>query len=268
MNMESEIDAPYALDAGVVEGYRQNGFARLPDVFSADLLAEYKTLLTNVVRARDQNTTPLSLRDTYGRAFTQIFNLWRDSLQAELLMRSRRLAGIAAQLMGVDSVRLYHDQALFKESGGGRTPWHCDQVYWPLDNDNTVTAWIPLQAVPAEMGPLCFASGSHREMGGRKYPISDASETRIAELMASFSKEDRPFQLGAVSFHSGWTYHCAPGNRTNEVRSVYTIIYMDARSRLIEPDSEQRKFDAKMWCPGIHPGSVIDSPINPVLITV
>jgi hypothetical protein len=42
-------------------------------------------------------------------------------------MRSRRLAGIAAQLMGVDSVRLYHDQALFKESGGGRTPWHCDQ---------------------------------------------------------------------------------------------------------------------------------------------
>ena len=67
------------------------------------------------------------------------------------LVFSKRIAHIAQQLMEVDSVRLYHDQALYKEASGGITPWHCDQQYWPLASDKTVTAWIPLQATPLEM---------------------------------------------------------------------------------------------------------------------
>ena len=63
-------------------------------------------------------------------------------------------------LLEVAGVRLYHDQALFKEAGGGHTPWHADQFYWPLATDRTVTAWVPLVDVPMEMGPLAFATGS------------------------------------------------------------------------------------------------------------
>src|SRR5207249_11996994 len=55
---------------------------------------------------------------------------------------------------------LYHDQALFKEAGGGRTPWHQDMYYWPLDTDRTITMWMPLVDVPAEVGSMLFASGS------------------------------------------------------------------------------------------------------------
>ena len=40
---------------------------------------------------------------------------------------------IATELMQTDGARLYHDQALFKEAGGGITPWHADQYYWPLN---------------------------------------------------------------------------------------------------------------------------------------
>ena len=35
--------------------------------------------------------------------------------QVKEFVFSRRLAGIAAQLLGVHAVRLYHDQALYKE---------------------------------------------------------------------------------------------------------------------------------------------------------
>jgi len=31
--------------------------------------------------------------------------------------------------MGVQGVRLYHDQALIKEPGGKPTPWHQDYYY-------------------------------------------------------------------------------------------------------------------------------------------
>ena len=45
----------------------------------------------------------------------------------------------------VEGVRLYADQALYKEPHGGYTPWHCDASYWPLATDKVVSAWIPLQ---------------------------------------------------------------------------------------------------------------------------
>ena len=48
-------------------------------------------------------------------------------------------------LMQVEGVRVYADQALYKEPHGGYTPWHCDAFYWPLATDKAITAWIPLQ---------------------------------------------------------------------------------------------------------------------------
>lgn len=92
-------------------------------------------------------------RDTYSRAFLQVMNLWRADDTVRALVFSKRLAAIACQLMEVDGVRIYHDQALYKEPSGGFTPWHADQYYWPLATDKTITAWIPLQATPLSMGP-------------------------------------------------------------------------------------------------------------------
>jgi ectoine hydroxylase-related dioxygenase (phytanoyl-CoA dioxygenase family) len=86
--------------------------------------------------------------------------------------------------MRVDGVRLYHDQALFKEPGGGFTPWHVDQQYWPMASERSVTAWIPLQATPAAMGPLEFAVGSQRTTFGRDLAISDDSERLMARRLS------------------------------------------------------------------------------------
>jgi ectoine hydroxylase-related dioxygenase (phytanoyl-CoA dioxygenase family) len=177
------------------------------------------------------------------------------------------LARIAAELLGVNGVRLYHDQSLYKESGGGHTPAHADQYYWPLASDRTVTAWIPLQAVPREMGPLAFYSGSHAEPFGRDLPISDESERRITAAMEAggFLIVDDPFELGDVSFHLGWTFHRAGPNLTDLARSVMTIIYMDQSMRLVGEPRGNQKIDWERWCPGAVPGELIASPLNPVL---
>ncbi len=91
-------------------------------------------------------------------------------------VRGKRLARLATELLQVSGVRLYHDQALYKEAGGGYTPWHVDQYYWPLNTEKSVTAWIPLHAVPLENGPLSFSVGSQRIKIGRDLEISDESE--------------------------------------------------------------------------------------------
>jgi len=105
---------------------------------------------------------PLEERDTYRKTFLQIMNIWTKSAPVKEIVFSKRLAKIAVDLLNVDGVRLYHDQVLYKEPGGGITPWHADQYYWPLANASIVTVWIPLQETPFELGPLEFSSQSFK----------------------------------------------------------------------------------------------------------
>ena len=160
-------------------------------------------------------------------------------------------------------------QALFKEGGGGITPWHADQYYWPLSSDKTITAWIPLQATPLEMGPLEFSAGSHKIQEGRALSISDESETLIGDRLrvTDFPHTIAPFDLGEVSFHSGWIFHRAGANTTDQVRKVMTVIYMDQDIKLKAPENEGQQNDWDTWCPGVEIGETVNSPLNPVLFS-
>ena len=165
-------------------------------------------------------------------------------------------------------MRLYHDQALYKEAGGGVTPWHADQQYWPLETSKTITAWIPLQAVPIEMGPLAFGAGSHRFQAGRDLEISDESEQKLGQLLRDQSKLiEEPFDLGEVSFHYGWTFHRAGINMTPQMRGVITIIYFDQDAIVAKPQNKNQLNDLNTWLPDAKIGQVAATRLNPVLYT-
>ncbi|MEZ0487161.1 phytanoyl-CoA dioxygenase family protein [Fibrella aquatica] len=261
------LDTPYALSPEQIDFYQKNRFIKLKNVFDADTLAQYNDVISEQVAKMNTVTTALNERDTYGKAFLQLFNLWRENDDVKAFVFSKRLAKIAADLMQVDGVRMYHDQALFKEGGGGITPWHADQYYWPLSSDKTVTAWIPLQPVPLEMGPLEFSAGSHQIVEGRELSIGDDSEKLIAAKLrvTDFAHVIEPFDLGEVSFHSGWVFHRAGANVTDQMRKVMTVIYMDKAMKLQQPINKNQENDWHTWCPGAEIGEEINTELNPVL---
>lgn len=263
----SEWDVPYAgLSPTATADFNRDGFVHLSGVLSAETIAHYEPTITSEVIRLNSQHLPLARRDTYGRAFLQVSNLWRENEKVRELVFSRRLAGIAARLLGVHAVRLYHDQALYKEPGGGITPWHADEYYWPLSSDRCVTIWLPLQETPQAMGPLAFARGSHNFSYGRDLPISDESEARLKQALAEQDFEDvvEPFALGDASFHRGWTFHHAGPNRGAVARRVMTVIYMDADIRVAEPVNAPQVRDLA-WMPGTAVGAVPRTPLNPVL---
>src|SRR5262249_7240400 len=212
-------------------------------------IARYRDEITRAVQAQTQDRPPLEARSLYDRAFLQVTNLWTTSALARELVFGRRLARIASELMGCRGVRLWHDQALYKEPGGGFTPWHADQYYWPLATDRSITAWIPLQDTPSEMGPLAFADGSWRLHEGRDLAIGEESERVLQRSLRACAIDEGPFALGDVSFHSGWTFHRAGPNTTPRARAVMTIIYIDAEMRLAEPRNANQVRDWEAWCP-------------------
>ncbi|HSV15598.1 MAG TPA: phytanoyl-CoA dioxygenase family protein, partial [Tepidisphaeraceae bacterium] len=206
LDAQLHIDSPYALSPAQIAQFRNNGFVKLKDVLSAQMLAHYGREISQKVKELNTLTLPMEQRTTYQKAFLQITNLWTRSDVVKEFVMSKRLGRLAAELMGCRGVRIYHDQALYKEPSGGITPWHADQFYWPLETNHTVTAWIPLQATPLELGPLAFSSGSHRFNSiGREIEISDESEKKLTKalLESGLPLDETPFDLGEVSFHLG-----------------------------------------------------------------
>ena len=270
MNDLPLLDQKYHLSEDQLVRFREDGFLRASNVFDAATLHYFEPEITQLTLAHNHlDGTPMKERDTYSKAFIQVGNLWEKSEDARRLTFSKRLAGIATDLLGASGVRLWHDQSLYKEPSGGFTPWHADQQYWPMGSNLSVTAWIPLHAVPLEQGPLCFGRGSHRKQIGRDLPISDISEALIQKEIKDQGVVAviEPYELGDVSFHLGWTLHRAGPNSTALPRKVHTVIYMDSNMRLAEPSNPNQALDHEKWTPSTAVGEIMDDPLNPVLFT-
>ena len=264
----AELAEPYALADEQITRFREQGFIKLKNVFSAAALEKYGQAISQATYEKNPNRDkPLEQRDTYGKAFIQVSNLWETDDTIRQFAHSAKLAKIATDLLGTRGVRLWHDQALYKEPGGGFTPWHVDQQYWPMTSSLSVTAWIPLQATPIELGPLCFGKGSHLKNIGRDLAISDESEKQIRDAIKreGLIEVQEPYQLGEVSFHYGWTLHRAGPNSSEKAREVFTVIYMDEAMRLSNPKNENQTSDWHRWTPSTKVGEVMNDPRNPVL---
>ena len=262
-----ELNQPYDLTTDQLDQFRRDGYIKLKHVLSPDVLNYYGECITHKVIELNPQAKPMAQRDTYEKAFLQVMNIWEKDDEVRQFSFSRRLAKIAADLMRVKGVRLYHDQALYKEPSGGFTPWHADQYYWPLSNANTVTAWVPLQATPLEMGPLAFSVGSQNFESGRHLAISDDSEKQISHSLKdmNYPLNETPFELGDVSYHAGWTFHRAGPNTSDQPRRVMTVIYMEDGIKLIEPKHKNHQNDWDTWMPGARVGEVVATAKNPVL---
>ena len=97
--------------------------------------------------------------------------------------------------------------------------------------------------------------------------IGDESETLIGDRLrvTDFEHVVEAFDLGEVSFHSGWVFHRAGANQTDQMRQVMTVIFMDRDIRLKAPENANQQNDWDTWCPGAKIGEVIDTPLNPVM---
>jgi ectoine hydroxylase-related dioxygenase (phytanoyl-CoA dioxygenase family) len=253
------------ITAELAQRYRDHGHVTVRGVFTADELAPFADVVAGVAEASSQHAVPMAARGVYQRAFVQEMNLWQRHAEIRPLVFHQRVADLAAVLLGVPHVRLYHDQALCKEPFGGPTPWHVDQQYWPIDSDATITVWIPLQDTPAEMAPLRFARRSQHLDVGRELPIGEQSDQVLAGEIERRRLEvhEDTYAVGDVSFHAGWTFHGARANTTDRWRRVMTMIYLADGACLREPARAEQHWDRRIWLPDSEVGRPIDSWLNP-----
>lgn len=253
---------------GAIDEFRAKGHTVLRGLASRDELEVFRPAIVRVASEQSFEARPIEERDTYGKAFRQTANLWRHDPVVQRFVFAPRFASVAADLLGAEAVRLYHDQALVKEAGGGPTPWHQDQFYWPLDGDLTVTMWMPLVDIPPEVGSMTFASGTHRLGSLCDLSISDESDRALQRYVDESGvalETHGTLRAGDATFHAGWTLHRAGGNPTGQDRPVMTVIYVADGAVVRPPAHPFQEFDRVAWLHGREPGELVDSELNPVL---
>ncbi|MFS0836941.1 phytanoyl-CoA dioxygenase family protein [Paenibacillus sp. 1P03SA] len=257
------LNSEYILTDEQISRYRRDGHAYLEKVCSAEEVKAYRRAVTEIYSSFTADSYPPDEREFYGveRAFPTVMNMWERSSKVRAFTFARRFARIAADLMGVDRLRLYHDSAIFLEPGGGAIPWHQDSPYMlQMDPDMTMTMWMPLVDLPAELGSMRFMSGSHE--------LPSDKGTNL--LLQAYRKGLAEVHYGAMpagdaTFHSGLTLHYAAANRTPIVREVATIIYVADNLRIVEPDTEARAYHLRRIFPGMKPGDTAVSPWTPLV---
>ena len=255
----AELAEPYPLTTAQIESFRAESFVKLPAVLTPGALER--------LRARLRALLDTAVDPSIG--FQSLEMMWLEDDLVRAAVLSPRIGAICAALLGTRQVRLYHDNALSKQPGAGRTPWHYDAHHFPLDSPDVLTAWIPLQPTPAEMGPLAFARGADLAelIAGLEFDKHGTSYDRgVSEAFRSHSVqvEDGSFAAGEVSFHAANCFHTAGANHTNTARMALATTYFADGVQVVSSPT-MVSGDWRKFIPGAEPGQVVASPRNPLL---
>ena len=250
------------------KSFNEDGFVVVRDLFDSSEIKFYREVIKEAIKERKLfDERALKDRSEYEQSFTQCQNLWEDYIDIRKLTFDQRVCKIASKLLDTEAIRLWHDQALVKESGGRETDPHHDQPYWPIKETKTITAWIPLCDIDETNGQLGFYSGSHKIKDKKFINIfsGKVDENNFLET-ANVSPDQISYQVmkeGDVSFHHGLTFHRAKSNISNHDRIVHTAIFFaDGCTR------GDDKFHFSVDRSNIKVGEKIDSDVTPIAFPI
>jgi ectoine hydroxylase-related dioxygenase (phytanoyl-CoA dioxygenase family) len=222
------LNTDYALTDEQIHFYRENGFIQLNEVITGEHLERFRTTVTHAVNSEadhDNNSNP---KGSYEKIFIQKVNLWRRHPALKEFVLSKRFGNIAARLSGYQ-MRLWHDQALFKEPEiGAKTPWHQDTHYWPhREKAHQLSIWIALKDVTITNGCMSFIPGTQKYDSIPAVNLGNPQDLfEIAPQVKGIKPITCQLKAGSCTFHNGLTFHYAGPNRSDEMREAMVMIYM------------------------------------------
>ena len=254
-----------------VQSYRQNGFLVIENFLDADELAYWSHTTDEAVEQRlaggggfgnlNNQADPDAF---YAQVFTQCIKLADSHPGMRELMFDSRLGEVAATLAGVDGIRIWHDQALYKQPFGNATGWHLDNPYWSFSSRQAISIWVALDDATRENGCLYYVPGSHKTARYDNAGIgqNQADLFKVYPEWRSISTVAGPCPAGSAVFHNGLTAHGAGANMTNKPRRAMTCAYMPDGSTF----NGQKNILPEAYFASLKIGDVLaDNEINPLI---
>jgi len=225
--------------------FREHGWYRSPKIIPDALLDNALVGAARHFRGERDYTLPIDTgfsnwRPEDGDVIRNGQAVALQNKQIRQLVLHPILGAVAARLTGSDEIRYFDDSVIYKppqlpgsESVVG---WHTDRAYWgSCTSDSMLTAWIPLQDTPEEMGPVEYIDRSNQWPGAEHLRTFHSKD--LAALEDRFtgdrlaSRHIMDLRRGEVSFHSSLTVHGSGANRGRTPRIALAVHMQDGQNR-------------------------------------
>lgn len=277
-----DLAGAHGLAPEQVAEFRRDGHLKVEGVFTAEEIAAYRGHLARVVEANCKESHDMERKVAgAGKNWKFVNNLWSLDEAARRFVSSPRLGRLAADLLEVETVRLFRDQSYFKGPGGANTPWHQDAYFMPLDTEKILTLWIPLTDITPELAPMSYVTGSHTAgyLGTSNGDDKDMDDFEDGLRAKGFALHNYgTFRAGDLAAHSAWTLHSSRTNTAPLMREAMVIVYFADGARLADEGpmpakAPPQEFYARMirqqnrttTLPGVKPGELAAGPMAPVV---
>ncbi len=224
-----------------VDGFIDGG--RVMSDADADVLC---SRLYDVMEGRSSGQAD-ALRNMTGQddnVVIQVVNIWQAEPLFEAHLYNSVITAKTAQLIGIDTLRVWHDQVQYKPPRvGGPTLWHQDHPYWPvIEPADLVSCWVALEDAVVENGCMWMVPGSHKwgphkggTIGTDELTWGPTPDVTLLPDGVTFQPVPCPVKKGHAVFHHCLTWHGAHPNRSEFGRPAIAVHYMPGWTRY-EPD--------------------------------
>src|ERR1044072_5051291 len=104
-----DLKDPIKIEQAQIEEFREKGHTLIRNILSKEEVDIYRDVIVSAADRYNTEKRNLAERDTYGKAFLQITNLWQRDEGVRKFTLAKRFGKIAANLLGVGNVRIYQD---------------------------------------------------------------------------------------------------------------------------------------------------------------
>ena len=213
-----------------------------------------------------------------GKLFFNVSRRWPAEQGMRDFIRESGVTELAARFARARKLNLLWDGTFYRTPGCEQpTPWHQDAPYWPVEGDQIVSVWLPLDPV-SDDSVLGFLRGSHRmgyfarasfRDGGMSSHFGADREDALplppldTKANGGYDILRAPLEPGDCAVFHGFALHGSPGNMAKErpLRAA-TFRFAGDDVRYVErPEGTSPSFPG---C-GLHDGDPIDSETFPVI---
>ena len=217
---------PKSLSDAAVAQYRRDGIYFPVPVFTPEEAAGYRAKLEAFEREQGAVRHKKMFK-------THLILTWVDEI-----IRQPKILDAVESILG-PNLLCWNTHWFIKEPGDERyISWHQDLVYWHLEPDEAITAWIALSPATVESGAMRMVPGTqtrevleHRDTWNSKSML-----TRGQEMAVEVDEKDAVdvlLQPGEMSLHHHKIFHGSNANRSADRRIGLAVRYIPTHVRQV-----------------------------------
>jgi len=217
-------------DAKIAE-YKENGFAVVEDIFSAEEISEMCDALDALVegaRGLTDHTNVIDLEPSHTPDNPRVRRIKEPTENHPVfnkMARHPRLIAALTALIG-PNLRLHGSKINLKSAGyGSPVEWHQDWAFYPHTNDDVLAVGVMLDAMEEDNGPLLCIPGSQND------PTYDHHQD--GHFVGAIDPENCDIDFakavpitgkaGSCSFHHARTLHASAPNISGRDRRLLLL---------------------------------------------